>query len=312
MPATTSTVSLLAAVLFVFGSSAVCAEVVNVEFKFTPYTGDTQADHVEAVAGKARVFINNVPVAEQEVDKHELPVLFDEREIAPSVWVPTRSIGPVLRKGKNTIRIEFEPTEAAPYKAQFSWAEVTDQTSERTEDSGSVKATNQSGEGKEEKQASGKIVFERAFSADFAEDRPWHHYPPVTALSDEDRQALGNLVKQRAEAFKPKFEGVYKILASVQGIELAKVRKTKCLDKAYAAGVRLDSPPAEALDFATTGNPEVVLRSKTGPLFAPDPSSFSHIKGEEAQMCAGISLSIAYPAQLIVVRKPDGSWETIQ
>lgn len=311
MPAKPRRLPLAAACLLALGSNALFADVLNVEFKFTPYTGDTKDDHVSTVAGKAKVFINNVPVAEREVGKQEVPVLFDEREIASSVWVPVRSIGPVLRKGKNAIRIEFEPSEATPYKAQFSWAEVTDQTTEQSEP-GRVKSTNQSGEGKEEKQATGKLVFERAFTADFAEDRPWHHYPPVASLSEEDRQALGNLLRQRAEAFKPKFDGVYTILASVQGIDIPGVRKAKCLDKAYTAGVRIAPPPAEELEFTPTGNPEVVLGRKGGPLFAPDSKAFERIKGDEAQMCAGIALSVAYPPQLIVVRQPDGSWQTVQ
>jgi hypothetical protein len=86
------------------------------------------------VPGKARVFINNVPFAEQEVRKYEAQVLFEERDISPSVWVPTRSLGAALRKGKNTIRIEFEPADSEkPYKAQLSWAMVMDEATESSE-----------------------------------------------------------------------------------------------------------------------------------------------------------------------------------
>ena len=35
----------------------VAAKVLNVEFKFTPYTGDTKEDHVEAVPGKVTVML---------------------------------------------------------------------------------------------------------------------------------------------------------------------------------------------------------------------------------------------------------------
>jgi len=296
--------------LLALSPQAVFAEVLNVEFKFTPFTGDTKEDHVASVPGKARVFINNVPVAEQDVEKQELPVLFDAREIAPAVWVPAASLGPVLRKGKNAIRIEFEPSGNAPYQAQFSWAQVTDQTSE-TGDAGHFQATNQSGEGKEEKQGTGKMVFAREFAADFAADQPWHHYPAVTALTEDDKQALGALLRQRAEAFKPPFAGVYPMLDGKPGVDAAQVRKAKCLDKAYAAGVRIAPPAPAQVEFTLTGNPEVVVRRQDGPLFAPDPQAVERIKGDEMQMCAGMALSLAYPPKLIAVRQPDGRWMVV-
>src|SRR5262245_55907165 len=126
------------------------AKVVNVELKFTPYTGDTKEDSVEVVAGTARVFLNGVPIAEQEVEKHEVPVLFEAREIAPAVWVTADSLGPIVRKGTNTIRFEFVPSDgSASYRAQLRWASVTDQTKE-TREPGRYAGTNQAGEGSEE------------------------------------------------------------------------------------------------------------------------------------------------------------------
>jgi len=311
MPSKTKTLLLAAFLSLALDAPSSQADVLNGEFKFSPYTGDTKDDHVTAFPGKAKVFINNVPLAEREIDKQDLPVLFEEREIGPSVWVPANSMGPVLRKGKNSIRIEFEPADAAPYKAQFSWAQVMDQTTEQSEP-GHFQATNQAGEGKEERQGTGKMVFEREFAADFAADQPWHHYPPVASLGDEDRQALLKMLGQRAEAFKPKFEGVYKLLEARPGLDIAGIRKAKCLDKAYAAGVRIAAPSLEQLEFTTTGNPEVVLGQKAGPLFTPDPKAFAKIKGGDAQMCADIALAVAYPPRMIVVRKPDGSWDAVQ
>ncbi len=295
-------------VLFAYAASA---DVLNVEFKFTPFTGDLKADHVESVAGKTKVFINNIPVTEREIEKKELPVLFEAREIAPAVWVPVDSMGSVVRKGKNILRIEFEPDQDIPYHGQFSWAQVTDQTTAKSEP-GSYQATNQSGEGKEEKEGSGKMVFQREFIADFAADRPWHHYPVVSALTAEDKHNLASLVASRAEAFKPKFSEVYRLLeGKSQGIDVAGVRKSKCLDKAYAAGVRIIPPSAEEIEFAFTGNPEVVLQRQGAPLFKFDPKDLERIKGDEMQMCAAVVLSLVYPQSLIVVRKPDGNWEVV-
>lgn len=47
------------------------------------------------------------------------------------------------------------------------------------------------------------------------------------------------------------------MLAGNERSDLAKIKKAKCVDAAYAAGVRLDAPTADQLEFVTTGNPEV-------------------------------------------------------
>lgn len=77
---------------------AASAAVLNVEFKFTPYTGDPAGETVDSVAGTARVFLNGVPVIEQEVRRQTLPVMFEEREIGPAVWLPAASLGAADRK----------------------------------------------------------------------------------------------------------------------------------------------------------------------------------------------------------------------
>lgn len=308
MPKKTMILKMTAAALLTLGCGASSAEVLNVEFKFTPYTGSLKEDHVDSVPGKAYVFVNNVPVASQDVGQQTMPVIFDDREVAPSVWVPVASLGPVLRKGKNTLRIEFEPSAGSPYSAQFSWAQVTDQTSESA-DAGHLQATNQAGEGKEERQGTGKMVFNREFTADFAADQPWHHYPAVTALNEDDKQKLEALLTRRSEMFKPPFAEIYRMLSGQQGSDVAKIRKSKCLDKAYAAGVRISAAAQHA--FIATGNPEVVVERGEGQLFEADPKALAKVKSEEVQMCAGMALSVAYPAKLFVVRKPDGSWEAV-
>jgi hypothetical protein len=93
--------------------------------------GALREDHVQTVPGKAQVFINNGQMADQEVGEEMAQVLFDDREIVPAVWVPMESTRQVLRKGKNGIRIEFQPSDPkAPYLAQLSWASVMDQGTE--------------------------------------------------------------------------------------------------------------------------------------------------------------------------------------
>lgn len=299
--------------LMLLCSSMATAKVVNVEFKFTPYTGDLKEDQVQTVPGKAKVFINNVLYAEQDVDKGMAPVLFDDREIAPKVWVPMDSMGPILRKGKNSIRIEFQPSDArTPYSAQLTWASVMDQSTEVENSPGSSSSTNQSGEGKDSRQATGKVVFERDFVADFAADQAWHHYPAATALSDADKQQIAALIAARAGGFKPDFADVYRLLGSNPSIDTTAIRKSRCIDSAYAVGVRVAVPTAEQLAFSLTGNPEVVVSRKGGALFdTGSPALFGKIKGDEKQMCAEMMISVAYPPRLSFVHTPAGAWEVV-
>ena len=299
-------------VLLLFYSSIAMAKVINVEFKFTPFTGDPAKDKtVETVPGKAMVYVNNIPIADTSVEKQEVPVLFEEREIAPSVWLPVQSLGPVLRRGKNSVRIEFEPANPkARYRAQLRWASVSDQVVKKEDSPGHVSETNQAGEGVDDRKASGRIVFEREFTADFAADLPWHHYPTVKSLSDDDKKALVKFVQERADSFKPDFSAAYRMLAGNRNIDLPGIKKRGCLNKGYAAGIRVGSPPADQMDFVLTGNPEVVVRSKTGTLFFPvDPLAFERIKDDELKMCIMIVFSALYQPRLVVVRSPSGKWE---
>ena len=89
----------LAILLFLVLSSWAGATVINVEFKFTPFVGDPEKDEkVTTIEGKAAIFINNVPASEQEVHADDVPVLFEEHEVAPAVWVPMSSVGPIVHK----------------------------------------------------------------------------------------------------------------------------------------------------------------------------------------------------------------------
>ncbi len=289
------------------------ADVINVEFKFTPFVGDAAKDEkVKSIPGKATIFINNLPFVEQEVREEELPVLFEEREVSPALWIPMSSVGQVVRKGKNKIRVEFTPNDSAKsYRAQFRWASVMDTATEEIEPGGG-RSTNQADEGVDDrKDLKGKVVFEREFTADFALDLPWHHYPPVAALAEEDKQKIAALLKTRAEWFQPDFAGLYKALEENESLKVDDVRRAQCLEAVYKAGVRLTAPPVGELVFTTTGGPAVVVTKKTGTLFGLDEKTFDQIKDEETQMCAGIALSLVYPGKLIAVRNPDGIWEIV-
>jgi hypothetical protein len=289
------------------------AAVINEEFKFTAYTGDKRQDQVQAVPGRARVYLNNVLVAEQQVSGGEMPVLFDDREISPSVWLPVASLGPRLRKGQNRVRIEFEPVDPAlAYHAQLSWAAVNDQATESSSGLGQSSATNQSGEGMEQRDSKGRLVLERAFDAPFAADLPWHHYPAVSALSAEDKAALLALLQARAQAFAPKFEPLYAILGGVDGLDMAQLRKLRCLDKGYAAGLRVGAPAPEQVDFIASGQPEVMLQARGQSLYALDFDLLrKKIKDEKTQECLGTVLMTLYGPQAAAVHDPAGGWKLV-
>ncbi|MCW5889134.1 MAG: hypothetical protein KIT14_01140 [bacterium] len=288
------------------------AKVVNVEFNFTPYTGDAKADKVRSVAGMTTVSMNGVFVAQQAIEQGDLPVLFETREIAPAVWIPVESLGSILRKGKNTLRIEFAPTsETVPYKARLRWAAVTDEVREEKAPGGK-RATNQADAGRDEKEATGRVVMEREFVADFAKPQAWHAYPPVVSITSDDERKLAALVAERPAWFKPDFAKMYALIASNERLDVDEVKEARCLDAAYAAGVRLRAAPEAQLEFSTTGGPEVVVRRRDGLLFETERAAFERIAGgEEMQMCAGMALSVVFPARLVAVRRPDGTWEAL-
>lgn len=306
--------ALVLALLAVLAPAPSLAKVVNVELKFTPYTGNpAKDDAVESVAGTAAIFVNNVPYGEQPVTKDRVPVLFDDRELGPSVWIPMESLGPVVRHGTNTVRVEFTPVDAAAeYTGRLAWASVTDDEHESAKD-GKTTATNQADAGKIEKTGTGKLILQHELVADFAPDLPWHHYPPHKLVGPGDAGRITSLVQKRVDAFAPDFAGVYDVLAANPRIEVAKIKEAKCVEAAYAAGVRIDAPKPEELAFMATNNPEVVVkRTNGGKLFLPkNPEAFAKIAGEETQMCAGIALSLMFPPQLVVVKDPAGDWKVV-
>lgn len=291
------------------------AAIINVEFKFTPFTGDPATeDHVTSVAGKAQIYLNNVPYGvEQEVKDEQVPVLLEGHEVSPAVWLPISSAGSLVRKGKNKFRIEFTPNDLTKtYRAHLRWDSVTDQVNDDFAGN-SGKTSNQSDAGMDDRpNTKGKVVLEHEFTADFALDLPWHHYPSVTAVTDDDKNKIVALLKKRAAWFQPNFAGVYKAIEDNESLKADDVRKAHCLEEAYKAGVRVPGPAAADLEFAITGGPEVIVSRKGSSLFGVDEKSLAAIKDENAQMCAGMVLATVYPQRMSFVRKPDGTWEAVE
>ena len=291
-------------------SNAAWAKIINVEFNFTPFVGDVKQSEVEMVPGKARVFLNNTPVAEVDVEQKKVPVLFEAREVAPAVWVNATTFGSLVIQGKNLLRIEFEPKDAnAAYQARFQWADISDQVT-KEETAGGFSSTNRAAQGMDTKQAKGKVVVESPFQGDFAVDQAWHHYPAISAVSDDDKQQVLAQLKARTTAFKPKFEGIYKILEKNPQLIVSDIRKLKCLDKAYATGARISLENEADIEFTTSGGPAVVVSGKKGQLYRGDAKKFSKLKGD-AGFCAAVALTVAYPPRMVLVKTPAGKWEQI-
>ncbi|SJZ41016.1 hypothetical protein SAMN02745119_00520 [Trichlorobacter thiogenes] len=303
-------------VCLLLASLPATAAVINVEFNFTPYfaPADPTAKQVDTIPGKAVVYLNNQVLAEQELEKRDLPVLFEEREISPAVWILASSMGSGLRKGANSIRVEFTPANPSqPYLARFTWSEVTDKETRTDDGAGRSTATNYGGTGKEERPVKGKVVFERGFTADFAVDHAWHHYPPITAVSPADKASLIALLKERATLFKPNFAAAYKLLEKQPNLTVPAMKKAKCLENAYKVGIRVKAPTLEQLETVITNAPELLLQGKAGsPLHPINRAAFKKIKGDENQMCAAMALYTLYPPRLTVVRTPTGTWEVVE
>jgi hypothetical protein len=63
----------------------------------------------------------------------------------------------------------------------------------------------------------------------------------------------------RAGAFKPGFADIYRSLEGKGGIRVSEIKKAKCLDAAYAAGIRVAARTFKQLDFGVSGSPEVLV-----------------------------------------------------
>ncbi len=93
----------------------------------------------------------------------------------------------------------------------------------------------------------------------------------------------------------------------------AELRKLKCVEKAYAAGLLVQGPATGQLDILLSGNQEVVLRAKSGPLYNPvDESIFGRIKDQSIMRCMIPVMEVLFPERIIAVKNPSGVWEEVR
>ena len=295
---------------------AAAGAVVNVEFNFAPYTGNPdKEDVVVFVRGEARLFINGLPFADVEVKEQKYKVIFSDREISSApVAVNGDAFGPLLLKGRNTLRIEFLPAEPKrTYTADLTWALVTDGVTETRDARGTVSSTNLAQKGRDRKTVQGRVVVEREFDADFARDRPWHHYPAVKELNDSDKQQIRALVAQRLRALEPGFDAFYAWLEK-HDFKVADIRSNQLLEKIHAARLRVKMADAAKLEFVVGGGPGVMIKAAGAePLYKPEnPQVLAKLGDKRAQEFAMSALPRLFPSRLVVARTPAGIWETAE
>ncbi|AXK39482.1 hypothetical protein DWG20_08565 [Crenobacter cavernae] len=147
------------------GASALAQAEVNMEFKFTPFVGaENEAGKIEVMPGTARIYVNGALHSERKLAKAS--VLADGGGVAPSLSLPVSSLGEKLKRGANTLRVEFRPADANKrYRVQFGWAAASDSIG-AADDAGRRRSGNQaSSTGRQTRDAVGPVAFESRFSA---------------------------------------------------------------------------------------------------------------------------------------------------
>ena len=297
--------------------AAVTARPLNVEFKFTPYLPPAKnAEKVTTVEGVAALELNGVPLAEETLEAKSALVMAQKEEgieVVPAFWINALQLQPLLRRGDNLLRLTFTPKNGAkPYRSQFVWTVIEDQTTTSTTATGTQLTTNHGAEGREDRAVSGPVTVQKAFQAPFARVEPWHAAPAVTALTPADRAAILELLRQRAALFSPNFEAAYRFLAS---LDMPQVRRLACLEAGYATGMRVAAPADADLKLITTGSPVVVARGVGDFLM-----SFPHQPGmakrygalpNDQGFCLAITFNMLFPKRMLLVKGMDGQWQIL-
>lgn len=309
-----------------FAPAAVVARPVNVEFKFTPYLPPARdAEKVTTVEGVTELELNGIPMAQEPLESKSVLLMATSKEgieVFPAVWINALQLQPLLRRGNNLLRLTFTPKNGAkPYRSQFIWTVIEDQTTTSTTASGAELTTNHGAEGREDREVSGPVTVQKAFQAPFAKVEPWHAAPPITTLTPADRAVILELLHRRAALFSPNFEAAYRFLGSLpkdQGItlDMPEVRRLGCLEAGYAAGMRVAAPADADLKLITTGSPVVVARG-TGEFLMnfPNQPGMAERYGalpNDKGFCLAITFNMLFPKQLLLVKGVDGRWQILQ
>ncbi len=316
--------TLLASILTIAPAPA-GAKPVNVNFHFTPYlpaAGD--ADQVITLEGVVELELNGVPMLEVPL-KSESALVMERGDTGPEVssvfWLDALALQPLVRRGDNLLRLRFTPKDGTlPYRSQFRWVVVEDQTTTSTTAKGSLLTTNHGADGREDHEAPGPATVQQAFQAPFARVEPWHDAPAVTALAPDDRAAILELIRRRAALFAPDFAAAYRHLASLPRdrgltLDVPEVRRLACLEAGYAAGMRVAAPAEADLQLVTTGSPVVVARG-AGEFLFRFPSEPGMAERYEAipndkGFCLAISFNMLFPKRLFLVKGVDGQWQIL-
>ena len=305
--------------------AAVMARPLNVEFKFTPYLPPPKnAEKVTTVEGVAALELNGVPLAEETLEAKSALVIAPREEgieVFPAVWMNALQMQPLLRRGDNLLRLTFTPKNGAkPYRSQFVWTVIEDQTTTSTTAKGTQLTTNHGAEGREDREVSGPVTVQKTFQAPFAKVEPWHAAPAITTLTSADRAAILELLRRRAVLFTPNFEAAYRFLATLPkdqsiSLDMPQVRRLACLEAGYATGMRVAAPADADLKLITTGSPVVVARGE-GDVLMSFPNQPGMAKRFEALpndkgFCLAITFNMLFPKRMLLVKGMDGQWQIL-
>lgn len=290
------------------------AAVSGLEFSFSPYLGNPdQNDAIMLVGGEARIYVNGLPHIEVEVRERKHVMNSAGRDITPAaVIIDVASFGTLLRKGRNTLRVDFFPADyKRAYTVELRWTPVGDATTGPRAAKGAA-ARGPVEPSRERINARSAVRIEREFDADFATGRAWHQYPAVTALSDADREQIRALLVQRLHALQPGF-GVFYAWLARNNFVVAEIRKDRVPEKIQAAGLLVRMADTGRLEFLIGPGAGVMVKPPLKePLYWPEnPSVLSRISDAAAQEFARSILPRLFPTRLMVARNADGVWEAV-
>ncbi|MBI2265000.1 MAG: hypothetical protein HYU64_07490 [Armatimonadetes bacterium] len=293
-------------------------KTLNLEFNFGAYVRDSNdKSQVLCVPGEIILRVNDAFVYKTETTGEPLTSTF-ENEVSLPLAGNVLSLGPVVRKGPNKLVFEFIPRDSSmEYEIELRFSRVMDQAKLERTSGGTFQGGNLSALEAIHNNEKGRVAIEKTVDADFAQDRPWHHYPPVSSLTEGDRKALLSALKGKADLFSignfPKL--IQELKAGTQFQATPEVQKLlrKGLEKYLKRHKALNLLSLEKMEFLLTGRQEVLILRKGEEGFLvnldPDDAAKAGLTMDEGSVLAGAVAQFFW--KTAYARNPQGLWERV-